>query len=519
MSTRTSAAPTPAPTETRHIRRGWTLTLVCVATFMLLLDVTVVSVALEPIRASFHASLSGLQWVVDAYTLPLAGLLLTTATIADRVGRRRIFLLGMALFTAGSLLCAVATSSVMLDLVRAIQGAGGAMLLGTAIPMIGAAYTDPKGRAGAIGVFGATLAAATAIGPLVGGILVDGLGWRWIFLINVPIGTVALLIGVRLLSESRAARPRRADWPGTAALTGALFALLFAMIRGTALGWGSPLIVSLFVAAAVMLAAFVVREATATEPMVDLHLFARPSFAAVCLSGLMLGATLTAATSYLGLYMINTMGYTPFETGLRVLPLTIAAFVAAPITARLVDVVPPAVTIGGSMGLAAVGMALCAGLDGASTWTALTPGFIIGGLGIGVGSASLSQAALGAVDTDRAGMATGIVNTMRQVGVAAGVAVLGVVFTNQATHAMTRGLAGTGLPQDAAARLSDAVGSGLGARVAQAVPAPLRNSIATAASDATASAMNHMFFFGAVAAAATAIIAAALIRRNAASAI
>lgn len=510
-----TATPTRPPASTAPlVRRGWTLTLVCVATFMLLLDVTVVSVALEPIRASFHASLSGLQWVVDAYTLPLAGLLLTTATLGDRIGRRRVFLTGMALFTAGSLLCAIATSSVMLDLVRAIQGAGGAMLLGTAIPLLGAAFTEPKSRASAIGVFGATLAAATAIGPLVGGILVDGLGWRWIFLINVPIGALALLIGVRLLSESRAASPRRADWPGTAALTGSLLALLFALIRGTALGWGSPAIVSLFVAAGVLLAAFIVREATADEPMVDLHLFAGFNFSAVSLSGLMIGATMTAATSYLGLYMINTMGYTPFETGIRVLPLTIASFVAAPITARLVDVVPPAATIGGSMGLVAIGMALCAGLDGASTWTALMPGFIIGGLGIGVASASLSQAALGSVDADRAGMATGIVNTMRQLGTAAGVAILGVVFTNQATHGMATGLAGSGLTPHAVARLSDAVGSGLGARVAQAVPAPVRGAIAEAASNATASAMNHVFFYGAIAAAVTAVIAAALIRRQ-----
>ncbi|GAB3569033.1 MFS transporter [Spelaeicoccus albus] len=516
MTSQTTQLP-PRPT-THLVRQGWTLTLVCTATFMLLLDVTVVSVALEPIRASFGASLSGLQWVVDAYTLPLAGLLLTTATLGDRLGRRRIFLTGMALFTAGSLLCAIATSSIMLDLVRAVQGAGGAMLLGTAIPMIGAAFTEPKARAAAIGIFGATLAAATAIGPLVGGILVDGLGWRWIFLINVPIGTIALVLGVRLLSESRASRPRRADWPGTAALTGALLALLFALIRGTALGWGSPLIVTLFVTSAVLLAAFIAREVTAAEPMVDLHLFARPSFAAVSLSGLMIGTTITAATSYLGIYMINTMGYTPLETGVRVLPLTIASFIASPITARLVDVVPPAVTIGGSMALVAIGMALCAGLDGASTWTALMPGFIVAGLGIGVGSASLSQAALGAVETDRAGMATGIVNTMRQLGTAAGVAILGVVFTNRATAAMTSGLAEAGMTPDGVSKLSDAVGSGLGARVAQAVPGPLREAVTHAATGATATAMNHVFLYGAVGAAATAVIAAALIRRERAEA-
>jgi EmrB/QacA subfamily drug resistance transporter len=495
-------------------RRGWTLGLVCTAVFMLLLDVTIVSVALGPIQQSFDASLSGLQWVVDAYTLPLAGLLLTAATIGDRVGRRRVFLAGMALFTAGSLLCALATSSVMLDLVRVVQGTGGAMVFGTAIPLIGAAFTDPKGRASAIGTFGATLAAATAVGPLLGGALVDGPGWRWIFLLNVPIGMLALATGYRYLAESRAEHPRRADWPGTAALTGSLLALLFALIRGPVAGWGSTLIVGLFAAAAVLLVAFVVREATAAEPMLDLSLFARSSFAAVSLSALVIAGTLVAATSYLGIYMINTMGYTPFQTGLRVLPLTVASFVAAPIAARLVDRVPPAATIGGSLALVAVGMALLTRLDGHSTWTALAPGFVLGGLGMGTGSAAMSQAALGAVEQARAGMATGVVNTMRQVGTAAGVALLGVVFTHQASHEMARQLSGAGLPGAAASALRDAVGSGLGRTVAAAAPVPLRGTVADAAANATASAMNHVFLYGAIAAGITALVAAVFIRQD-----
>ncbi len=510
----TASSAIPDTGAVTRARPGWTLTLVCAAVFMLLLDVTIVSVALGPIQASFDASLADLQWVVDAYTLPLAGLLLTAATIGDRLGRRRVFLTGMALFTAGSLLCAVAASSLMLDLVRVIQGVGGAMLFGTAIPLIGAAFPEAKTRAGAIGTFGATLAAATAVGPLLGGALVDGPGWRWIFLINVPIGAAALALGARYLGESRADHPRRADWPGTIALTGSLLALLFALIRGTAEGWGSALIVSLFVASGVLLIAFVVREATAAEPMLDLGLFARSSFSAVSLSALVIAGSLVAATSYLGLYMINTMGYSPFETGVRVLPLTVASFVAAPVAARLVDRVSPAWTIGGSLALVAAGMLLLTGLDASSSWTTLAPGFVVGGLGMGTGSAALSQAALDAVEPSRAGMATGVVNTMRQVGTAAGVALLGVVFTHQATSEMSRQLSGSALPDDASRRLSDAVGSGLGRTVATAVPEPLRRTVSDAAAAATATAMNHVFLAGAVAAGITALVAAAFVRRT-----
>ena len=198
---------------------GWTLAVVCIATFMLLLDVTVVAVALSDIQADFSADLGDLQWVVDAYTLPLAGFLLTAATLGDRIGRRRMFLAGMALFTLGSLACAVAWSPVALDLTRAVQGVGAAMLFGVALPLLAAAYPQPRERATAIGVFGATLAAATAVGPLVGGALVDGPGWRWIFLINVPIGAAALVAAWLRLDESRAASARAADWFGTALRT------------------------------------------------------------------------------------------------------------------------------------------------------------------------------------------------------------------------------------------------------------------------------------------------------------
>ncbi len=493
---------------------GWTLAVVCVATFMLLLDVTIVTVALSDIQRDFSADLGELQWVVDAYTLALAGLLLTAATLGDRIGRRRIFLAGMALFTAGSLGCALSWSPLSLDLIRAVQGAGGALLFGVALPLIGAAFPQPRARASAVGAFGATLAGATAVGPLAGGLLVDGPGWRWIFLINVPIGIFALVMGARRLTESRPETARAADWPGTVLLTSGLLALLLALIRGNDDGWGSARVVTLFGAAAVLLVAFLLRQALAAQPMLDLSLFRRRSFVGVAFAAFAISGTRIASTTYLALYMINTLGYTPLQGGLRFLPLTVAAFVTAPIAARLVDRVPPRVIVGASLALAAVGMALVGRVDGDSHWTALLAGFIVAGLGMGGAMASTSQAALESVEVERAGMATGAVNTLRQVGVAAGVAILGAVFQHRVGARMTDSLAGTPASPGQVRALSAAVGDGAGIRVAEVVPAPLRPAIAAAARTATASGIDAIMLGGAVVAAVAALIAFAVIRRQ-----
>ncbi|GAA5196006.1 MFS transporter [Rugosimonospora acidiphila] len=495
----------------RHPR--WTLAIVCIGTFMLLLDVTVVAVALSDIQTDFGSDLGSLQWVVDAYTLPLAGLLLTAATLGDRIGRRRIFLTGMALFTLGSLACALAWSPLVLDLTRAAQGIGGALLFGVGLPLVGAAFPEPRARASAVGIFGATLAGATAVGPLIGGALVDGPGWRWIFLVNVPIGAAALVAGWLRLAESRAATARAADWPGTGLLTAGLLALLLALIRGNADGWLSALVLGLFGAAAALLAGFVVREAYAAEPMLDLRLFRSASFTGVSVGAWAISATLIGATNYLGLYLVNSLDYSPFQAGLRFLPLTVASFIAAPIVARLVDRVPPRVTVGGGLALAAVGMGLAGRLTGGSGWTALLAGFIVAGLGIGMANASMSQAALAAVDSSRAGMATGTVNTMRQIGVAAGVAVLGAVFQHRATADMARQLAAAKVPHGQATAIANAVGSGAGTRVADAAPAALRPALAAAARAATASALDEILIGGAIAAGVAAIIALLVVSR------
>ncbi len=505
--------PNPASPVRRH-SPSWTLAVVCVAIFMLLLDVTIVTVALSDIQRDFSADLGALQWVIDAYTVALAGLLLTAATLGDRIGRRRIFLIGMALFTAGSLGCALAWSPLSLDLIRAVQGIGGALLFGVALPLIAVAFPAPRARAGAVGLFGATIAAATAVGPLAGGLLVDGPGWRWIFLVNLPIGVFALVAGARRLTESRAPASRAADWPGTALLTGGLLALLLGLIRGNDDGWGSARIVALFAAAAVLLAGFLLWQARAAQPMLDLSLFRRRSFVGVGFAAFAVSATLIASTTYLALYVINTLDYSPLQGGLRFLPLTVSAFVAAPVAARLVDRVPARIILGVSLALVAAGMALDARLDGGSHWTALLAGFILAGLGMGAASASTSQAALESVEVARAGMATGAVNTLRQVGVAAGVAVLGAVFQHRVTGRMSEALAGLPADPQQADRLSHAVGDGAGVRVAAAVPEQLRPAVAAASRTATAAGIDTVLIAGALFAAVAALVAVLLIRRE-----
>jgi EmrB/QacA subfamily drug resistance transporter len=488
--------------ERRH--PGWTLAVVCTAVFMLLLDLTVVAVALGDLQTEFKANLSDLQWVVDAYTLPLAGLLLTTATLGDRIGRRRLFTAGLAVFTSGSLACALAWNALALDAFRAVQGVGASLLFGVALPLLGVAYPDPKRRAAAIGIFGATLTGATAVGPLVGGALVDGPGWRWIFLINVPIGIAALVVTRLQLAESRPENPRRADYPGTALLTAGLFALLLGLIRGRADGWGSAFIVSLFVAAGVLLAAFLHRQATAAQPMLDLSLFRSRSYTGVVVAVFALSAALIGMTTYISLYFLNTLDYSPFQAGLRFLPMTVVSFLVAPVGAQLGHRLPPRLTITAGLLITAVGMALMTRIHGDSSWIALIPGFVVAGLGMGLLGVVTSQAALGAVEPARAGMATGVVNTVRQVGIAAGVAVWGVLFQARVSDEFT---AHTGN-----ARLADAVGAGAGVRVAEAVGEPLRSAVIVAAKAAGAAGIDRLMAIGTAVSLLAAIAAFFLIR-------
>ncbi len=308
-------------------RKWWTLIAVSVATFMLLLDITVVNVALPSIRDDLGGSFSDLQWVVDAYALTLAALVLTAGSLADRFGRRRLFGWGLGIFSAASLLCALAPDPTFLNVARALQGVGGAVMFAVSLALLAQEFPAGRERANAMGIYGASIGVAVAVGPLVGGALTDGLGWRSIFYLNVPIGLAAIAVTYARLRESRDPNATRVDWPGVATFSAALFMLVLALVRGNDEGWGSHpdrLPVRRLRRSAGRLRDD--REPRAREPMLPLGFFKRPAFTGVQLAAFAISASAFALFLYLGLYLQNYLGYTPLQAGLRYLPITLAAF-------------------------------------------------------------------------------------------------------------------------------------------------------------------------------------------------
>jgi EmrB/QacA subfamily drug resistance transporter len=415
--------------------RTWTLVAVCLTTFMLLLDITVVVVALPNMQQRFDASLTGLQWVVDAYALTLAALILTGGALADRYGRRRVFMTGVVLFTLASLLCGLAWSIAALDVARALQGIGGAALFATALALIGHEYRG-QDRFGALAVWGATIGAAVACGPLVGGLLTDGLGWRWIFFVNIPVGVFAFAVALTRISESRDEHARSTDVVGLVTFSGALFLIVFGILRGNASGWSSTLILASLVCGAVLLLVFVLVELRQQRPMFDVTLFRQPAFVGVSVATFCIAAGMFAMFPYLSIYLQDILGYSPLATGVRFLPLTAFVFVVPLATRRIAARVPLRAMIGVGLALVAGGLALMYGLSADSGWTALLAGFIVGGIGIGIANPALAAGALRVVDPARTGMASGINNTFRLGGVAVGVAALGALLENRVENSL-----------------------------------------------------------------------------------
>jgi EmrB/QacA subfamily drug resistance transporter len=435
--------------------RWWTLGAVCVATFMLLLDVTIVNVALPAIQRDLGSSFQDLQWVVDAYALTLAAFLLTAGSLADRVGRRAVFVAGLALFTVASLLCGLSTSPVALNLARALQGVGGAAMFATSLALLASAFTG-RDRGTALGIWGATTGASVAVGPLVGGVLVEHVSWQSIFFVNLPVGLGAIAVTLRMVRESRAPDPDPIDWAGLVTFSAGLFALVFALVRGNSEGWGSGQIVGLLVAAVVLLAAFVVIEARQDRPMLDLKLFRKPTFVGVSIVAFALSASVFAMFLYLTLFMQNILGFSPLEAGLRFLPITVLSFFCAALSGNLTERVPVRFLLGTGLGLCGVGLLLMSGLDENSKWTALLPGFLVAGAGVGLTNPAIASTAVGVVEQRRAGMASGVNSTFRQVGIATGIAGLGAIFQSAVTSNILDAVRDTGTPPPPGAKLPPA---------------------------------------------------------------
>ncbi|MEV7194705.1 MFS transporter [Streptomyces sp. NPDC093510] len=423
--------------------RTWgPLTAVSLGTFMLLLDVTIVIVALPDMARALDASLSDLQWVIDGYALALAALLLGVGAAADVLGRRRLNVIGTALFAVASLGCGLASDADLLVAARAVQGLGAAAMLATTLPLLGAAYQG-RDRSAALGVWGAVSGASAALGPIVGGLLTEGPGWRWIFFVNLPVSVASIWLTLRVVPESRGPAGRRVDWAGTAAFAGFAGAGTYGVLRGGADGWASAAAVTSFAVSALALLCFVLAERRVAQPLLDLRLLRKPAFTGVLIGAIGYNGAAFGVVPYLSIWLQTVLGMSPVRGSLVLLPLAGTAFVVALVAGRLLHGVAPRVVIGGGLLLIGAGGLCLAVLDAGSSWGALAPGLTLTGIGAGLVSPGLAGAALAAVPPANAGMAGGAVNTFRQLGYAVGVALFGTVLTARMQDSIGREAAHT----------------------------------------------------------------------------
>jgi EmrB/QacA subfamily drug resistance transporter len=428
-----------SPVSEPHPNRWLTLVAVVFAVFMTTLDNTVVNVALPTIQQDLHAGLSGLAWVVNGYVLSFAVLLLTGGRLADSFGRRRAFLAGLAVFTLASVAAGVAGSASVLIAARVVQGAGAALMTPPTLAIISASFSDARERATAVGIWAAVSAAAFSIGPVLGGAIVDNVHWSWIFFVNVPVGVIGLLLGARVIPESREpGAERKLDVPGLATSIAALTSLTYALLRANELGWGSPAIIALLAVAVLGLVAFVVVERRASAPMIDLTLFRIPAFSgANVLIGIVTLATF-GVLFYTSLYLQEVLGFSAMRTGATFLPWVGLIILLAPLGGRLAERIPVHLLISGGVALMGVALLLFAGLDEHSTFADMLPALLVGGLG-GSLTTQLSTVVIDAVPVAKSGVASGIHNTFRETGGALGIAIIGAVFASGQSHALANG--------------------------------------------------------------------------------
>jgi EmrB/QacA subfamily drug resistance transporter len=493
-------------------RKWWTLTAVCTGVFMLLLDVTIVNVALPSIQRAFSASLSDLQWVISAYALTLAAFLLTAGSLADLFGRRRLFAIGIVVFTVGSFCCGIANSATFLTLSRAGQGVGGAIMFATSLALLADAFRG-RDRGTAFGVFGAITGVAVAVGPVLGGAITSRLSWRWIFFVNIPIGIGALAVTLLRVGESRDPNASRPDLPGFVTFSAGLGLLVFGLIRSTTEGWGSVTVTGSLVASGVLLVVFVVVEHVQAAPMFDLNLLRVPTFNGGLFAAFAISASLFALLTYLVIYVQEVLGLSAVATGVRFLPLTGAIFVSAGIAGRLTTQVPRRLLIAPGFVLIGIGLLLMRGLTPTSQWTHLLAGMIVSGIGAGLVNVPLVSTAVGVVDHSRAGMASGINSTFRQIGIATGVAALGTIFASRIRSDVVGKLSGTPLGPHAST-LAHAISNGGASGAITSAPAQLRPLVAASVQSSFVDALNLILLVGAILAFVGVVVSFVLIRER-----
>jgi EmrB/QacA subfamily drug resistance transporter len=439
-------------------RRWWTLAAMCFALFMVMLDNTVVNVALPSIQRSFDASLSSLEWTINAYSLSFAVLLVTGGRLGDIFGRRKVFLIGVVVFAAASATIGFAPTEGWLVASRALQGCGAALMMPGTLSIITNTF-PPAERGKAIGTWAGVSAIALALGPLLGGWLTEDVSWRAIFFINLPVAAIAIVVTLFATHESRdETATRKVDFPGIATLTIGLTALVLALVEANAWGWGSARIIGLFVIAAIGLTAFAVIERRSRAPIVDFSFFQSRSFLGANVVAFAISFGMFAVFFFLALYMQNILGYSPLETGVRFLPSTLVIMVAGPLSGRLADRVGPRTPLVIGLTLVTISLAWQSRIEVDTSFGFLVVPFILLGLGMGFTMSPMSTAAMNAVDRTKAGVASGTLSMTRMVGGTFGVAALGALVATVGRHDLAESL--PNVPEPVRERLVDALGSG-----------------------------------------------------------
>jgi len=414
------------------LRPNLVLAICCMSLLLVSMDVTIVNVALPSIRHDLQASTAGLQWVIDAYTLVLASLLMLSGSIADRFGRRRVFQIGLVVFTAASALCSLAPDLKALIAFRTLQAVGASMLNPVAMSIITNVFTEPKARARASGFWGAVVGISMGLGPLIGGALTQTIGWRSIFWINVPVGIAAIVLARLFVPESKATEARRADPVGQVLMLGILAAVTYAVIEGPRHGWGSPLIVALFAGAAAALAGFIVYEPRLKEPLIELRFFRSVPFSSATVVAVLAFATFSGFLFLNALYLQEVRGLPAFTTGLYTLPLAVATALCSPLSGWLIGRAGtriPLVLAGA--GIAASALTL-GGVDAQTPLSKIITAYVIFGVGFGLVNAPITNTAVSGMPRSRAGLAAAVASTSRQIGASLGVAIAGTIV--QAQH-------------------------------------------------------------------------------------
>jgi EmrB/QacA subfamily drug resistance transporter len=469
------------------MRKWLPLVTVCLGTLMLLIDVTIVNVALPDMAKDLKTSFGSLQWVVDAYALVLAALVLGTGSIADLVGHRRAYVAGLALFAVASLVCGLSPNSSVLVASRAVQGLGAAAMFATTFALLNSNYSG-RDRGVAYGMWGAVAGASAAFGPIAGGLLTEGISWRWIFFVNLPISVAAIALCVLVLKDAHAPMRGRVDVPGILTFTAAAGALTYGLIHANEHGWSSAATWAWLVAAPVLLFVFVRVEVHTAKPMLDLTLMRNRSFVGILLAAGMLTLAAFASFTYTSIWLQSVLGLSPIKAGLTGLPLSLASFGVSAAIGRFLHGSKPGPIIGSGVLLVGIGGLISAALvHGSATWPALIPGFVIVGIGVGLATPTFSSAAMAAVPVQRGGMAAGAVNTARQLGFAIGIAGLGSVFEARAQHVLT----GKQVPESAS--VARAVSGGQAPLVLHKAPAAVQDALDSAIHSAAVSGVQWTF--------------------------